>query len=105
MLRAIGDVGFVFASLGVVAFTVLFLVAVRWWTDHLGRAIASVMGLTSLIAILACFRLMDIPLVGGVDLWRAIIYPLLGLSLWVSVVMFTWAQFIAPRVKSRRERR
>src|SRR4030042_352533 len=101
MLKAIGDWGFVFAGSGVVVFTLLFLLSVRWWSDHLGRAIAAVTGLTSLIAALGIARFVDTPVPGGIDMWRAVIYPLLGASLWASIILFAWVQFIRPIVRGK----
>jgi hypothetical protein len=98
VLKLAGDVGFVLATLGVVAFTVLFLTSVRFWTDWLGRLVAAVFISVLLIMALSVVRLMGFPL-PGLFWWRAFLFNALGVAIWSGVVGFVWAQFYAPRLR------
>lgn len=102
MLRQIGDIAFLVAGSGILAFTVLFLGLVRWWTDALGRLIALVMLSEALIITLALVRLFGVPL-PGLYWWRAFLFGTLGVGLWTGCVLFVWAQFIAPRRRKPRK--
>lgn len=96
-LKEVGDTGVTVASLGIVAFAILFLVCVRWWSDVLGRSIAAVAIVPAVILGLSIYRMAGGGLAGGVQLWRAILYPVLGGVIWVAVGLFIWYQFFAPR--------
>lgn len=103
MLGTLGDTGFLIAGSGIVSFTIVFLILVRWWSDLLGATIAGVVFFTSMVVILGFARVYNIDLPGGVDLWRAILYPTLGAFIWWAVIMMVWAQLMAPRINKRRK--
>lgn len=102
--QQVGDIGIIVASFGVVAFSVLFLTCVRWWSDWLGRSIAAVTAVPAIILGLSVYRLIGGDLIGGVQVWRATLFPLMGVVIWVAGGFFIWAQFIAPRVKRKKEK-
>lgn len=95
-LRVIGNIGFVTAAVALVLFALLFLTSVRWWTDPLGRAIASVVATVAVICLLASIVLMGFP-IPFIHWIRAILYPLLGVTAWSATIAFIWSQFFAPR--------
>lgn len=101
-LEAVGDFGIILAGLGIVAFAVMFLTCVRWWTDWLGRSIAAVAAVPALILGLSVYRLMGGELPGGVQIWRATLFPALGVASWIATGTFIWTQFFAPRVKKHK---
>lgn len=100
MLKLIGDVGFVVAAVGVLTFSLSFLIAVPWWTDRLGRAIAGVLGSVSIILILSILRLLQVP-IPGLFWWRAFVFTAFAATIWAATFAFIWAQFLAPRIKRR----
>lgn len=104
-LEEVGNAGLIFAGLGVVAFAILFLTCVRWWTDTLGRSIAAVAAVPAIILGLGVYRVMGGDLPGGTQVWRATLYPLLGVVSWIAGGVFIWAQFFAPRVKKIKKNR
>lgn len=103
MLKAVGDIGFMISGIALVLFPLMFLVTVKWWTDWLGRIIALMFTVIGLIMTLSMVRLMGIPL-PGIIWWRAFLFPALGLASWAACIGFAWSQFLAPRVRARRER-
>jgi hypothetical protein len=98
MLEVIGDIGFLLSAAMLILFSLLYLICVRWWTDILGRLIASVLIIIFTIMTLASIRILDVPL-PGVQWWRAGLYGGLGVSMTAANAVFVWSQFIAPRVK------
>lgn len=102
--QEVGDLGIIVAGLGIVAFSLLFLTCVRWWTDWLGRSIAAVTAVPAVILGLSVWRLLGGDLIGGVQVWRATLFPLMGVVIWVATGVFLWAQFIAPRIKRKKEK-
>lgn len=103
MLDRVGDLGFLASAVMMLVFALLFLGSVRWWTDRLGRIIASVLTTMVLIMAFATLIVMGVK-VPAVELWRAILYNALALSLLGANIGFIWAQFYAPR-KTRKQRK
>lgn len=100
-MKTVGDVGLVLAGVGIIVFTTLYLVSVRWWTDHLGRAVAAFFGSVGAIMALVIWRVIGWPL-PGVHWWRAFLFNAMAVSIWAGVIGFVWAQFIQRRVRSAR---
>jgi len=98
-----GSWGYQVGALGIVAFTLAYLMNVRWWTDWLGRVVALVLSTMSGVLFITTLRQLNINLPGGILLWRVIAFWLFGLGVWIGLGTFIWAQFIAPRTmrKSR----
>lgn len=96
-MELIGNIGYWVGSVGIVVFTASFLVSVRWYTDILGRVIASVFTVISAVLLMTVARMLDVDLPGGLFLWRAVLFVLFAASVWSAVVVFIWAQFGAPR--------
>lgn len=99
MLIEIGNWGYQVGAVGIVAFTIAFLVITRWWTDSLGRLVAGVLLMISLVLSMTVLRMFDIPLPGGLPIWRVIVFWGFGVSVWVGLITFLWAQFLAPRIR------
>jgi MFS family permease len=89
--------------LGIVAFTIVYLAAVRWWTDILGRVIAGVFSATSAVLVVSTIRLIN-PDINGIYISvRALVYWLFGIAVWAGIGAFLWAQFMAPRGRTTRK--
>lgn len=97
-MRAAGDFGLIAAGVGIIIFTMLFMTSVRWWTDHLGRAIAAFFGSVAAIFALVIVRVAGFPL-PGVQVWRAFLFNAMAVSMWAGLVGFVWAQFVQRRVR------
>jgi hypothetical protein len=104
VLRMIGNAGFILAAFMLALFTFLFMFAVRWWTDALGRLIAGVLTVILTMMVFASMRLagIDIP---AVEWLRAILYGALGFLMTCANVAFVWYQFIGPRLRQRKRNR
>jgi flagellar motor component MotA len=101
MIKQLGDWAWVMASMGVVICTLMFLGAVRWWTDALGRVIAAVLVSISTIVGVSMLYYMGVPIPSL--LWtRLVLYTAFGMAIWAAVITFVWSQFVAPRVKRRK---
>lgn len=98
----LGSLGYQVGAAGIVFFTVAFLVSVRWWTDWLGRVLASVLFATSAVLIVVVLRQLFPEWEGPFLVVRAAVFWLFGVSIWVSLATFVWSQFFAPRVKGTR---
>lgn len=105
MLRDFGSLGYQAGAVGVVAFTFCYLVAVRWWTDWLGRVIASVLFTTSGVLIVTAIRQLRPDLEGPLFVWRAVFFCGFGITIWGSLITFVWSQYFAPRVRYRATQR
>ncbi|MET0416557.1 MAG: hypothetical protein ABW022_11110 [Actinoplanes sp.] len=101
-LLDIGSLGFQIGALGILLFTFLFLVAVRWWTDWLGRVFGGVLFATSAVLAMTAYRQINPEHGEIVFIVRAIIFWLFGIAVWSSLVTFVWAQFFAPRSRGSR---
>lgn len=104
MLRDIGNYGYQAGAVGVVAFTICYLVAVRWWTDWLGRVLASVLFTTSGVLIITAIRQIRPEWQGPLFVWRAIFFCGFGITIWGSLATFVWSQYFAPRIKHRKNK-
>jgi hypothetical protein len=100
-----GNWGYRIGGLGIVAFTIVFLVAVRWRTDVLGRLLAAVFIVISAIFLTGGYRTLYPGDSGGFLLWRMVLYVSFALTIWAGFVSFIWSQFFAPRIKNRTTRR
>jgi MFS family permease len=98
----LGSLGYQIGAAGIVAFTVAFLVSVRWWTDWLGRVIAGVLFSTSGVLAIVVLRQIDPDQEGWFLVARAIVFWVFGIAVWASLATFVWAQFFAPRIKGTR---
>lgn len=95
----LGSLGYQVGAAGIIAFTLAFLVVVRWWTDWLGRVMASVLCSTSAVLVITTLRQLH-PEWGDTYLtWRLVVFWVFGLAVWSSLATFVWAQFFAPRLK------
>jgi hypothetical protein len=101
MLLDWGSWGYQIGAVGIVAFTLVFLVNVRWWTDWLGRVIALTLSSLSSVLIVTTLRQLHIDLPGGILWWRFFSFWLFGLGVWAGLGTFVWSQFLAPRIKLR----
>lgn len=101
MLHDIGNFGYQVGALGIVAFTVAFLVIVRWWTDHLGRVIAGVLASISAVLIMTTVRMVKPELAADHTYLtaRGVVFWVFGLGIWIGLGSFVWAQFLAPRIR------
>lgn len=104
-MELIGNIGYWIGSVGILVFTLAFLLSVRWYTDILGRVIASVFAVISAVLLMSVARMLEVDLPGGLFLWRAVLFVLFGASVWSAVVVFMWAQFWAPRRQPPRPER
>lgn len=103
-LLELGDWGYRIGSVGIVVFTVAFLVVVRWWSDLLGRVIAGVFSITSGILLTGAYRTLEPGDTPVFLWWRAVIYVLFGVVIWSGIFTFIWVQFFAPRIKERKDK-
>lgn len=101
-MQAVGDIGLVLAGVGIIMFTLLFGVSVRWWSDWMGRIIFSFFGSMAVIMGFAVWRVIGLPL-SYVQLWRAVLFGTMAVSIWGGVIAFVWAQFVQRRVRSGRK--
>lgn len=97
MLEDLGNLGYQAGALGIVILTSLFLVAVRWWSDILGRVIAGI--LVSICGVLAIstVRIIVEPDSDTFFWWRLAIFWCFGVGVWIGLIVFVWAQFFARR--------
>lgn len=95
-----GTYAFIVASISFIVFTGLFFGTVRWWTDLLGRTIATVTGSISAILIVSTTRALGAPIPNYMAV-RAVLYTVFAVSMLTAIGVFVWAQFIAPRMKGR----
>jgi hypothetical protein len=104
-LLEFGSWGYRIGALGIVAFTVSFLMTVRWWSDLLGRVLAVVFTVMTVVFITSAYRTahpIDTP---SFLLWRTIVYWAYGAGIWGGLLTFLWFQFFAPRIKAGTTRR
>jgi hypothetical protein len=73
-LLDIGSTGYQIGALGIVAFAVSFFAVVRWWTDLLGRVLAFVFGITSLVLLVSAYRSLTDVQSHGFLVVRAIVF-------------------------------
>lgn len=108
-LLEIGSWGYQIGALGIVAFTACFLIAVRWWTDLLGKILAFVFGITSLVLLLSAYRSITQTTADGFLIVRVLLYWTFAIGTWTGLFSFFWFQFFAPRIRqgmtTRREAR
>jgi hypothetical protein len=97
-----GSLGYQIGAGGIIAFTVAFLVSVRWWTDWLGRVIAGVLFSTSAVLVVVVLRQLFPEWEGSFLIVRAAVFWFFGVSIWISLASFVWSQFFAPRIKGSR---
>jgi hypothetical protein len=101
MLENFGNLGYQIGALGIIAFTIAFLVVVRWWTDILGRVIAGVFSATSAVLIMTTLRMFGYANAEAFFAWRAAVFWLFGIGVWSGLGTFLWSQFMARRVNPR----
>lgn len=101
MLLSLGNFGYQIGAVGIIAFSVAFLVIVRWWTDHLGRVIAGVLMSMSSVLIMTTVRMISPELMTDHTYLatRAVVFWVFGLGIWIGLGSFVWAQFVAPRIR------
>jgi hypothetical protein len=101
VLLEAGNIGYQIGAAGIVAFSVSFLVVVRWWTDHLGRVIAGVLSAVSGVLIMTTLRMVSPKLVQNSAFLevRLVLFWAFGLGIWIALGSFLWAQFLAPRIR------
>jgi phosphotransferase system glucose/maltose/N-acetylglucosamine-specific IIC component len=104
-LLEFGSTGYQIGALGIVAFAVSFFAVVRWWTDLLGRVLAFVFGITSLVLLVSAYRSLTQIDSHGFLTVRAIVYWVFGIGIWTGLISFYWFQFFAPRIRHRTTRR
>lgn len=97
-----GSLGYQIGAVGIVAFTLAFVIVVRWWTDWLGRVLAGVLSATSAVLVVTTIRQIWPELGGGMLIVRTVVFWVFGLAVWSGLATFLWAQFIAPRIKGTR---
>lgn len=103
-LHEVGSLGYQVGALGILVFTVSFLVTVRWWTDFLGRVLAFVFMGVSAVLVVSAYRTLANPDGHGFFIMRAVVYWTFAAGIWSGLVAFFWTQFFARRA-TRRERR
>lgn len=104
-LLEMGSRGYQIGALGIVAFAISFFVVVRWWTDLLGRVLAFIFGVISVVLVLSAYRSLTQTEAGGFLVVRAIVYWVYGIGIWTGLALFYWFQFFAPRIRNRTTRR
>ena len=104
LLKA-GSWGYQIGALGIVAFTLAFLIVVRWWTDLLGRVLAFVFTITSVVLLISAYRALTLTNSHGFLTVRVIVYWVFGLGIWTGLTSFFWFQFFAPRIRRNRTTR
>jgi hypothetical protein len=87
-LLELGSRGYQIGALGIVAFTFSFFAAVRWWTDVLGRVLAFVFGITSVVLLLSAYRSLTQINSDGFLAVRAIVYWVYGIGIWTGLISF-----------------
>jgi hypothetical protein len=102
VLREVTLLGYQVGAIGIITFTVAFLVFVRWWTDMLGRIMAAVLFIMAMVLVMTTLRQFRIDLPGGLDWWRAVTFVLFGVVVWTALGTFVWSQFLAPRIRTKR---
>lgn len=105
MLLELGSLGYQIGALGVVIFTLVYLVAVRWWTDWLGLVLASVLFTTSGVLIVTTIRQIWPGTDHTIYVIRAVAFWAFGIAVWGSIATFIWSQWFAPRVRTTRRER
>lgn len=101
MVETLGNIGYQVGAVGIVAFAVSFLVITRWWTDLLGRLVAGVLITISAVLTMTVMRMLEVPLPGGLMVWRLVVFWAFGLAVWTALSTFLWAQFLAPRIRKQ----
>ncbi len=99
MIEQWGNYGYQLGAAGILVFTAAFLLTVRFWTDTLGRVIATVLITMSGVLVMSTLRMLHVELPGGLLNWRAVVFWLFGAGVWSGIGVFVWAQFLAPRIK------
>jgi hypothetical protein len=94
--------GYQIGAVGIIVFTLAFLVLVRWWTDALGLILAALFFILSMVLMVTTFRLVGINPPGGIDWWRVFVFDAFGVVVWMAVGTFIWSQLFAPRVRRPR---
>jgi hypothetical protein len=97
-----GTLALAIGAIGVMVWAVAFLGAVRWWSDMLGRVLASVFGSMGVMCAVITVVTFGIPVPALVYV-RAALYSAFAVSVWGGVIAFLWAQFAAPRLRRRRD--
>lgn len=104
MVNDWGTYAFMIAAVAFIVFSFTYFVTITWWTDTLGLAIAGVLGPTTLILMVSCIRLFDIP-VPGYWWMRAVLDSVFAIAMVCGVIIFIWSQFMAPRIRNRKDTR
>lgn len=99
MVESIGNIGYQVGAVGIISFTVSFLLITRWWTDLLGRLVAGVLFTISAVLSMTVARMLNVQFPGGLFLWRAIVFWAFAFAVWTALCTFLWAQFLAPRIR------
>lgn len=101
MLLSIGNIGYQVGAVGIIAFSVAFLIGVRWWTDHLGRVIAGVLSSMSAVLVMTTVRMLSPELATDHTYLtvRLIVFVVFGSGIWIALASFVWAQFFAKRIR------
>lgn len=100
-MKVVGDIGLVLAGVGIIVFALLFGFSVKWWTDWLGRIIFAFFASIAVIMGLVIWRILDWPLAYA-QLWRALLFGAMAISIWGGVIAFVVSQFTRRRVRSGR---
>lgn len=98
-LLELGSWSYHVGGFGILAFTLLFLAAVRWASDLLGRVLMAVLLVMSAIFLTGGYRLIYGEDSEGFLLWRAFLYTSFAVVIWMAFAAFIWSQFFAPRIK------
>lgn len=101
MLLNVGNVGYQVGAGGILAFTLAYLITVRWWSDHLGRVIAGVFSSMSMVLMVTTMRMVSPEIVTNHTYagFRILVFWTFGLGVWFALVSFVWAQFFADRIR------
>lgn len=98
-LLDLGSLGYQIGAVGIVAFTLAYLVIVRWWTDILGRVVAGVLFAMSGVLVISTIRQIHPDVTEAFLVWRLVVFWFFGVGVWTALGTFVWAQFFAPRIK------
>lgn len=104
-LTDLGNWGYHIGGVGILVLTLVFLIAVRWTSDLLGRVLAAMFVTVSAIFLTGGYRLVYGEDSVGFLIWRAFLYTSFGVVIWGALFAFIWTQFFAPRVRRRTTRK
>lgn len=96
MLTLLGDIGFVGAAAGAVAFLVTYTVSTPWWRKPPGRFLWLFGAIVTVILVLATI-VKFFGTLPGLPILRAVLYLALAAAIWGAVIALIRVQILKRR--------